>query len=246
MHKELLSSAACLKNLRRSETKQLCTVQQTAFLILLASFIGSYNSNYQTNTFYSHSHLPCVLKGQGEPIINLQTPQWSNSQLTDSLNFHKGRNEIPCEHTECYKLFTPCTTPAQHLHFPNWTLETQKPTITIKEKYFINRTENEMLNLVFSHAAFMQQNSITETILYLQHSLHTAQVQTEVHSVLLKTPSFCTKVPSVILKKITEWVGFLHCIPMLDLLFKKLQSLYRPKTLSLTLKKKEKKVKTKI
>lgn len=43
-----------------------------------------------------------------------------------------------------------------------------------------------MLNLVFSHAAFMQQNSITETILYLQHSLHTAQVQTEVHSLLLR------------------------------------------------------------
>lgn len=173
-------------------------------------------------------------------IINLQTPQWTNYQLTDSLNFHKGRNEIPCEHTVCHKFFTPCTTPAQHLHFPNWTLETQKPTITIREKYFINRTENEMLNLVFSHAAFMQQNSITETILYLQHSLHTAQVQTEVHSVLLRLLLFVQKCQVLFLKK-WQWVGFLHCIPMLDLLFKKLQSLYRPKTLSLTLKKKEKK-----
>lgn len=78
-----------------------------------------------------------------------------------------------------------------------------------------------MLNLVFSHAAFMQQNSITETILYLQHSLHTAQVQTEVHSSLLKTPYFLfvQKCQVIFFKKMTEWVGVLHCIPMLDLLF---------------------------
>lgn len=90
----------------------------------------------------------------------------------------------------------------------------------------------------------MQQNSITETILYLQHSLHTAQVQTEVHSVLLRL-LFVQKCQVLFLKKMTEWVDFSHCIPMLDLLFKKLQSLYRPKTISLTLKKKKKKVKTK-
>lgn len=155
----------------------------------------------------------------------LERPEWTTYQLTDSLNFHKGRNLIPLEHTECHKLFTPCTTPAQHLHFPNWTLETWKPTFTIKEKYFINRTENEMLNPAFSHAAFMQQNSITETILYLQHSLHTAQVQTEVHSLLLRLLLFVQKWRVIFLKNTTEWAGVLHYIPMLDLFLKKLHSL---------------------
>lgn len=85
--------------------------------------------------------------------------------------------------------------PALHLHntctsqTEHWKHGNLLPP-TIKEKYFIKRTENEMLNLVFSHAAFMQQNSITEKILYLQHSLHTAQVQTEVHSLLLRLRIF--------------------------------------------------------
>lgn len=140
--------------------------------------------------FHSLAHITIATKTIHFTVTPIPTclerPERTNYQLTDSLNFHKGRNYTSCEHAECYKLFTPCTTPAQHLHFPNWTLETGKPTTTIKEKYFINRTEDEMLNLVFSHAAFMQQNSITETILYLQHSLHTAQVQTEVHSLLLR------------------------------------------------------------
>lgn len=90
--------------------------------------------------FHSLAHITIATKTIHFTVTPIPTclerPERTNYQLTDSLNFHKGRNYTSCEHAECYKLFTPCTTPAQHLHFPNWTLETGKPTTTIKEKYF--------------------------------------------------------------------------------------------------------------
>lgn len=107
-------------------------------------------------------------------------------------------------------------------------------------KNITNRIENEMLNLLFTCSIHATEFSHWNNPVFTAQSAYckSANRSTFFNSYFLDSLfSFCTKVHSVILKKMTEWISVLHFIHRLDLLFKKLHSLYKPKNYCLTLKK---------